>query len=390
MGDAFGTSLERTPRTHIQDLFSDIFASALWGGAHSGNPAFTQRLAQYFGPAAGQAPPNTGGVGGATGGYPDVGVVPEGDPTNISGAPSAGGGGLMSLMQALGIQGPDIAQPPTDMPGGAATTAGGGGLGRFLQDILGIPQYGGQMTAGPNTLQRQGLNLAGQGLSSFSPNTGQNIIQQLLGLAGGGGPGADFLRTAGTGLTNLGMTGATPDVASIFQALDNQRRAGLERDVGDIREQFSFGGNRLSSDLMRAISGRQAESEASFLGEGSRVAAQLAPALFQGKVGALSGAGDIGNLLNQLSLGASSSLPGAFQTTSLLPGAVAGQGFNIGEQGRAIEQGGLDRMMQEFLRTQMGLLQPALGYAAGAPLISSPGAGSQVLGAGATALGGLK
>lgn len=329
-------------------------------------------------------------------------------------------------------------QPSNTVPGGAMPFD----IGQFIQGRLSIPQYGGQFTAPTNALQNTAAAGAGSALSSFfgqqAPQPGRpfqppSIQPPIMGgnawsppAAGmmsafgmppqaqpqpqppGGnftGPGAGvtmgsdiisqlFGRGTQTSQTPerslldmLGMQGPQANLAAAFQALDAQRRTGLAQDTRDLREQFSFSGNRFGTDLANAIGQRQSQSEQNFLAQAAPLAAQVAPQSFGQQVSALGTAGQLGQGAGQQSLEALLGLPGAFSQTSLLPGQVAGQGFNLGEQLRSIMQGDTAAKQAEFTRTQGALFPTLLQYAAGAPQIYTPGIGQQLLGTGA-GLGG--
>lgn len=109
----------------------------------------------------------------------------------------------------------------------------------------------------------------------------------------------------------------------------------------------------------------------------------------------LQGGAQLGNLFQGAqgqSLQAMLGLPGAYGDLSKLPLNLAQQGYSIGQQGQISDQAALDKQMQEYMRTFGGLFNMVGNYAAGAPVISQPGLGGQLLGAGTTlgaaALGG--
>lgn len=420
-----GPERQTTPRTGLDDFVAGLLRYGTLGYLPP------DVLKQLFPPVPGTpgqpAQPPGGGGGGVTpgGDRPPEPQIPTGwhttgatDPISMLLASLTGGspsnpsiqppyaepvGGQPAYDQPAPNQPPGYPQPPVpgfppNQPGvgggGVPTTAGNlppagsvpFDIGKFIQGRLSIPQYGGPFTAPANPLQNLAAGGAGQSLASFfNPNSqtgagaGSQILQSLL------NRGGQSSQTPERSILDiLGATGPQADLTSAFSALDNQRRFGLGRDIRDLREQFSFSGNRFGSDLANAIANRQSESEANFLAQTAPLAANLAPQLFGQRVSALGTAGQLGQGAGEQSLQALLAAPGAYSTTSAVPGQVASQGFNIGEQLRQILQGDVGAKQAEFTRTQGGLFPTLLQYAAGAPQIYTPGIGQQLLGAGTT------
>lgn len=531
MGDAFGTSLARTPRTGLSDAISNLMYQSIFGGiANSGDPkfdafirAFTQGQGGGGGPTFDPGnplgpinvpPPGGGGTPGFdlfnffanAGGEPDPNnpgqTLPAG-PTvpNTPSNPPGGEPDPNNPGQTL----PPIGGGTPGAPGGGAPAEGPGGfrLGDFIQQMFSLPQYRGLMTAGMNPQQQTALQGASAAAGQFFPQQGgisDQIISQLLGqgqqgqggapyapqditsllnrlpgqdilsqIAQGGGPGGNVLQqltqpqdvgqnllrqlagqspfdqSALFNLQNLAQGGGQQDYQTLFNAISQGQQGAFNRNLRDIREQYSAGGNRFSSGLANAFSQagtENAQNIGSLLAQlglqsaGSQNATRLGAASQLGQLGlgARGQTGDIlsqlvnanlagqgqqlnaGQILQQLGLGASStlgqqgtgaadilsqlfsgqqgrslsalqSLPGAQQTLSQLPLQFAQGLFGLGEGARGIQDTALQRQLAEFQRTQGALYPGIANYAAGAPIIASPGIGTQALGAGA-ALGG--
>lgn len=421
-----GPERQTTPRTGLDDFVAGLLKYGTLGYLPP------DVLNQLFPPT-----PGTPGTGGGphptfdlksllTGGGPFIGPTVPGMSTTV---PSDIGGGNNwnynpggnGLPGGGGQPGGGLPFDPGSLPPGTGNAPPAGSvpfdIGKFIQGRLSIPQYGGPFTAPVNALQSGALGGASSALSAFfaprSNTTGPLFASPPIGGGGGGlnggipnvttgagiGTGNDIIsqllnRGTQTGQTPerslldvLGIQGPQANLNAAFQALDAQRRTGLAQDVNNLREQFSFTGNRFGSDLANAIGQRQSASEQNYLANVAPLAAQLAPQLFGQQVSALGTAGQLGGEAGNQSLQALLGLPGAFSTTSMLPGQVAGQGFNLGEQLRQIMQGDTSARQAEFTRTQGGLFPTLLQYAAGAPQIYTPGIGQQAIGAGAAALG---
>lgn len=123
-----------------------------------------------------------------------------------------------------------------------------------------------------------------------------------------------------------GSGGPPMDLASIYNTLDTQRRQGLTRDLGQLEEEFGVAGLGDSTSLYESAARRQTESEGNLMAEVSRMAPDLINAFSN-------------------------------QSTNRLNAAHMLYGF---------DQQGLDRMYNEFLRTQQ-LFPQILSFLAGAP-----------------------
>lgn len=310
---------------------------------------------------------------------------------------------------------------PIHGPGSGAGSQAPGGM--TIQDLfqsLSIPQYGGPMTAPQTPLQRGAVAAAGGGLAQLPAyeQLGGSIVNALGSVPGApmgpasainlltNRPGEEMLRGLGgpngaiSQLLSAGSSGG--DFAGILDAMNNARKQSLGNDLRDIQERFSASGLRNSTDLASSLGQASNQSEANWLSQ----AAQLIPQITSARTGALTAAGQLGlgagstlqqgglqaaDILGQLfqgqqgrGLSALQSLPGVAELFAGLPNQVASGAYNIGAASQAADTQGLQALYNEFLRTQGGLLPPILNFAAGAPQITGPGKGSQLLGAGTT------
>lgn len=412
-----GPSRVDTPRTGLEDLIAGLFSNTLTGaGAPGGAPP-----PSYTPPGGG--PPGGGSTGGIPGGgffgggYHPLLATDLGTPTPTNRPPV--------------YSPPAVAPPPGGVgPGGGVSPAGGGPMdpgSALLQQIfsgLSIPQYGGPMTAPTNALQ-QGAMGASQASLAALPGFAQLGKQVATGLRGVSNapaapsfltqmltnrPGTDMLRSIGapggieSQLANQGNSSGG-DFAGILQALDASRQTSLSNNLRDISERFSTSGLRNSTDLATSLGQTSNQSNQDMLG----IAAQLLPQLAGLKTQALTSAGQLGlgagsalqsgdigasDILGQLyqgqqgrGLSALQSLPGAAQLFASIPQQAATSAYNIGSQNQAQDTAAMQAKLQEFIRSQGALFSPILNFASGAPQITGPGKGSQLLGAGTSIAG---
>jgi hypothetical protein len=392
-----GPSRSQTPRTGLEDYVSQILQGALGGAVQGPRP-----------PGGGTPPNEPGG-------------------TTRGGAYGGGGGAVSWADQALGRGAGGGGGGNSQFTGGPAQGSYGPNIN--LQDIfsnLSIPQYQGALTAGSNPLQKQALNTASGGLSMLPgmEQFGGGVMSRLLGQgsASFAPPGLSNLLTQGAGRDMLqGLGGAqgaigqlmqqggnsNQDFGGILAALNGARQGALQDSNRDISERFSESGLRNSTDLAGALGTNNQRSADAFLGQ----AAQLLPELTGQRTQALGMAGQLGlgagqalqqgnlqagDILGQLfqgqqgrGLSALQSLPGAAEIFSMLPQQAANNAFQLGASQQGMDTQGLQAKYNEFTRTQGGLLPMILNYAAGAPQITGPGKGSQLLGAGTSIAGGL-
>lgn len=337
MGNPFKPGQINTPRNDVTNLFSGLLAGGIRGGFDVGG-----RLAQGF-----TLPGYQGAFGAETNPYQTQGAnalsqalsgYDQGTGQNIlsqflqtiSGGASAGQGGIegrvnnipgtdtlgaasagnLPLQQLLASIGGSLTQSATN-PIAALMQLGSGGatsanpalaaLLGFKSTIPGLDQLM-NFSAGVGG-ERGGL----QDISGVTPE--QALLRQFVSGSAGGAQSA--LSNAQSMLTSFGslpavqslLSGGGADIGSVFQALDAQRRIGLNRDIGDLREQFSSQGLRFGTDLANAVTRRQGESETGLNAQ----MASLLPALLQSQTGAqtagLNFLAQIPQTLTQLGLG---------------------------------------------------------------------------------------
>lgn len=369
------------------------------------------------GPGPGSNPgiplPPTGGIPGAPGAGgagPTIGALPgAGSDANINRIAGQTGLNLPPQIQAL-LQGSQNTQ--SGMAGGIQTAASG--ASPYIDALAGL--------AGPN---------GGGGSSS-----GSNYLMTLL-----QSPQAQSLLSGGQG-ANLNQIGSAISAAA---------QPGLDRNVRDLREQFSTAGLRDSTDLNMGVSDLMARNQSQITGQLAQIAPQIAQNANSTSLGALSSLGGIGQGLgslgqgdlsariaaltgaastgtqaqgNQLSalnslLGTTTSgnnntlnslagifgnqqnnqtsaalaQPGAASTVAQLPGQLAAQNYGLNAQSQTLDQSALDRNMQVWLQSQ-GLTPQILSFLGTTPATQyGPSAltqGTNAIGTGLAAYGAAK
>jgi hypothetical protein len=243
----------------------------------------------------------------------------------VSSTAATGQGNLKDALAALlmnSIQGP----------------AGAGGSGApnplvSLFQALSIPSYTGQLTA-PTTPLQNSATAAGPG----ALNTGLSV--------------ADALNSGLKSFTS-GDAGA-----GVLAALSGSAANALTQTNRQLDEQFGASGVGESSDLATAKENASLASEQGVLGLG----AQILPTLTGQQLTAM----------------------GLMPTAAELPLNLASGANTLGTQEQQTAQNPLTALYNEFTRTQGGLFSPTLNFASGAPTITGPGKGSQLLGPAAT------
>ena len=215
----------------------------------------------------------------------------------------------------------------------------------LTRDIYhGIPGYTGQLSANFNPLQEGG-------------------IQQISALLGQGQSGLDSALKTITGAAETGLSPSDIDLA--LQTTNPLFEYQKERSLSQLRESQAQGGRYFSSgalgqesDLLRGL-------------EAQRTNDILPLAM---------------NLANYR-LGAAENLP-AFLAGSMGLGQAA---FQVGSQQQGIEQQGLDRLLQEFLRTRPeAAISSLAGLMGGTPFYNPvvPPNAAQIFGSGLAGLAG--
>lgn len=290
---------------------------------------------------------------------------------------------------------------------GMAQPRGSQQLDPALSSLLGGGGFANQ--PGANILQQLGLGggpgsqyLARAGQLSASANSPlqqflgagagqqQDLLTQL-GLSNPAGQASQFLmRQAGpTGAETqaqglLGGLAGGQDLSSLFSQIDAARQQGLNRDVGNLREQFSSAGAGLSTGLAREIANRQQQSQTDFISQ----IGQLGLGALQNRTGAAAALGglggqqgqrqvDIGQILGQLGLGGAGAQTGALSAAGQL--GLGGQQIGAGAA-----QGLTQAQLADLSRTtDIGQIMQNLGLQAGSTLgqqgIGQAGLLSQIL-----------
>lgn len=199
-------------------------------------------------------------------------------------------------------------------------------IGSWISDTFALPAYEGKMSAGMNPAQ-----VAAAGF-------GQDAVGSFFGPGGGN----EAITKALTGIIGDPGSAATPE--SLFAALDAPRKASLQRDLGQMEEEFGLAGMAGSTALAETGARAATESQANLLAEVSRMAPALEAARHEGT-------------RNRLA---------ASQLLGTIPLSVAQGGFQLGEAERGIEDMDLQRLYGEFMR-QQGLFPSLLQYLGGTP-----------------------
>jgi hypothetical protein len=328
--------------------------SKLLSGALGGN------LGQIF--QSGMLPGYTGqfGAGTTSGQQSDIDIVQQALQKFASG--DQGQGALQGLNQ--------FAQGGFNVPPEIMSLFGGGGGQNILQGIGG----------GSDPVSQMLMQLSGTGnpaidqLLNFQSNSperqlllqagGQNVIGQGQGLLGQAGQ----LLNSGQGLgaiSSLLGGGAGTDINQVAAMLDQARQPALQRDLGNLREQFSFNGLRNSTDLNQGAATLLGNSQAALTGQLANLMPQLAGLQSQNQLGGLSALtslagtqGNLGQMAGNLGLGQQQNVLSAFGQAGQL-----GQG-GMGQQLQALLGGG--NLLQGQTGQQGNILQSLLGTQLGA------------------------
>ena len=288
-------------------------------------------------------------------------------------------------------------------------------LGRTMRDVQ--ERFSAQGLRGSTDLARALAEAGQESESSFLGQAAQLLPQltgQRIGALQAGGQlglgGAELGLGAAQGLTGAGVAQRGQDIGGASTL--SQLLLGTRGQTGDILSQL---GQLNLSQLSQQLSAGQGLQQfglgaAGQLGQQGLGVADLLGQLFGAQQGrgltaaqglqqaGLGAAGQLGqqglgaaDIFSQLfgqqagrQLGALQSLP----QLAGLPLALQQQLFGLGEQARGVQDVDLQRQLAEFQRTQGALFGPILGFASGAPQITGPGKGSQVLGALATIASG--
>lgn len=225
--------------------------------------------------------------------------------------------GGMNIPPAVAAQFPELAaKAPKGTPGPAT-------LGEFLQ-MFNMPGYEGDLSTGMTKLQSDAQGYGTKALADFfAPGGGNDQLSKSL-----------------EGIMS---------VDDVYSALDSQRKQSLARSQNDLGEQFGVAGLGDSTSQFESATRQSTESEQNLMAEVARIAPQL--------------------------IEATSS---AAATKAGIPMGVATAGFNLGEGARQIDQQGLDRMYQEFIRQNSSFLPYLMQFlGGGGPVDYAPSPFSQ-------------
>lgn len=223
---------------------------------------------------------------------------------------------------------------------GGKDAPGGTDLGTWIQNTFKLPGYAGQIAAPQNAAE---VSAGAQGKSAVDSY-----------FAGGGA--GEHVNASLTSM--LDAPAVTPD--SVMASLKGPEDQRLKATLGQLQEQFGVQGLSNSSSLHEAGTRAAVDSNQN-----------LAAAVTQ--------------ILPQLKSAETASKGTAAQLLAQLPIGVAKSGFDLGEAGRQVDQQGMDRMIQEFLRSN-SLFPMLLQYLGGTPQQPyAPSTFSNVMQAGTTA-----
>jgi hypothetical protein len=205
---------------------------------------------------------------------------------------------------------------------------------KYIQDLMvkGQQPYQGQLSAEENP-----------------------ILQELMSFLTGGGSNTPGMNELG----QMAQTGMPTDVGPAWEAMMASQQRNIDQNLGNIREQFAFGGNLKSSPFGSAVTDYMTQT-------GLDQNALLAQMHMQAQEGARGRQLQAGQFMGEL-------------------GAGAGEFF------QNLDQASLDRLYQEFLRTrpENNPMNQIFGAAAtNSPNVAQQGSGSTIGGIGSLASGG--
>lgn len=214
----------------------------------------------------------------------------------------------------------------------------------------GVPGYSGQLSAGPNSLLQSLSSMFKRGPGSLP---GMDTLEAI---ASGKGPGADvlnqFMKGGGPGsdiLSRMAQTGMPTDVGPAWEAMKASQQRGIEQGAADLKQQFNFAGGLAGSPFGSAIGDyyNQASKDLNSILAQMSVGAQESAR--ERQMGAADILGTKGLSAADILRGTALSAGGAQAQAGL---GFSGQGMQLGQILQSIQQSGLDRQYQEFMRTQ--------------------------------------
>lgn len=387
---AGATGGQQTDLQMVQD------ALARYTGGNQGQDILSQIMGTAQSGGGLNLPPEIAALLGGGGGQSILQGLGQGsDPVSqmlmaLSGQQGAGYGQAQSL---LGNQGNTGASMLASLFGGGSPEQAmlqqlaGGANNPFISQLARSGQGG---IAGLQQLLNFGgqNNPALQALMGFDASTPER--QLLLGAGGQDvtGGGQDIIRQASQYLMNLPNNadvnqllagGQGVDINQIASMLDTARQPGLNRDLANLREQFSFNGLRNSTDLESGASKLMSDSQAALTGQLASIMPQLAGQRSQTSLGALGALGNLGQTLGglgqavgNLGLGQQQNVLGAFGQAGQLGQGGNAQLLQAILGGGNLIQGGAGQNLQALLGAgnlqlgQKGVAQSGLQGAAGA------------------------
>jgi hypothetical protein len=192
------------------------------------------------------------------------------------------GAGAMDNINRIAGGGQQLNLPPE-----IAQLLGGGSQGTLMDQINSI--IGGNQNSAIDALMGMGGATPEQsmlrGLIRGGPGQGQNALASLF-----QSPAASKLLGGGEG----------NDLGTIAQAIAAAQQPQLDRNVRDLREQFSFNGLRNSTDLNSGVAQLMSESQTGLNGILAQLAPQISATRNNTSLGALNALTGIGGQLGQL------------------------------------------------------------------------------------------
>lgn len=339
------------PRVNATNDFSSLLSGAMAGGGNIG-----EMLAKL-------------GMGPAYGGQLNAGAT-QGQTDALGSANSAlaqwfGGGagaGAMDNLNSIAGSGNSLNLPPE-----IAAMLGSGSQGGSLMDQI-QSMIGGNQNQSIQSLLGLGGGTPEQTMLQQLAGSGNNpFIQQLASLGGqqGGGAGGNALAQLFSSPQAAGLLGGGQgsDLQSIGSAIQAASQPGLDRNVRDLREQFSFNGLRNSTDLNAGVAQLMSENQSGLQGILAQIAPQIAQNQNQTSLGALNSLSGIGGQLGQLDqsslasrIAAMTGASGAQNTQLGTLGGILGQAGNLGlggQQNQISATGQSGQLQNQQLQTML-------------------------------------
>lgn len=245
---------------------------------------------------------------------------------------SGAGAGAMDNLNAIAGSGNSLNLPPE------IAMLLNGGQGQTLMDQINSVIGGNQNTAISSLLGMGGATPEQTMLQQLAASGNNPFISQLAGLAmpTGGGAGGNALAELFSSPQASALLGGGQgnDLNTIAEAIAAAQQPQLNRNVRDLREQFSFNGLRKSTDLNQGVAQLMAESQSGLQGILAQIAPQIAQNQNTTSLGALNALTGIGGQLSQLDQSSLASRIAA------LTGASGAQNTQLGTLGNILGSAG--------------------------------------------------